>query len=170
MRSLLKALSAAALLLVVTGCRSINDDRIPRMAVNIDLSNQGIWNSYGVNGFGSFNTFILANGIVEPAGFPYIYNSATGYGGVLLIYGQNPYTTEVGPLAYDLSCPVERLPNVRVYVDLLTLDAVCPECDSHYNVIEAGGTPISGPAKEMNYAMSAYQCLGTVTGGYIITN
>lgn len=151
----------------LTGCHTIDDERIPRMPVNIDLSNQGVWNSYGVTAFGQFNLFIIDQRI--PAGFPYIYNSATGYGGVLLICGQNPFSGDVGPLAYDLACPVERLPSVKVYVND-DLNAVCPDCGSIYNIIEAGGTPVSGPAKDMGYALSPYQCLATVNGGYFITN
>lgn len=139
------------------------------MPVSIDMSNQGIWNSYGVDGYGEFNYFILDSTTRIPAGFPYTLYSATGYGGVLLIGGQNPYTGEAGPLAYDLSCPVERLPNVRVYVDGNSMEAICPDCGSHYNVTEAGGAPMSGPAEAMHYALTPYQCYPTVNGGYIIT-
>lgn len=153
--------------LLISGCHTIDDERIPCMPVSIDLSNQGVWNAYGVNSFGQFNEFIIDRKL--PAGFPYIYNSATGYGGVLLICGQNAFTGDVGPLAYDLSCPVERLPSVRVYVNQ-DFNAVCPDCGSIYNVIEAGGSPVYGPAKEMGYALTSYQCLPTIYGGYFITN
>lgn len=139
------------------------------MAAYVDLSNQGVWNTYGVHGFGEFNNFIFTSSIHQPAGFPYTYNSATGYGGILLIYGQNAFSGEVGPLAYDLSCPVERLQDVRVYIDLESLEAVCPECGSRYDVIEAGGAPISGLAQVRHYALSHYECYATNTGGYIIS-
>lgn len=151
-----------------TGCHQLNDERIPAMAVNIDMSNQGIWNAFGTHGYGEFNYFIYTDSFREPAGFPYSYYSATGYGGVLLITGQG-FSGDVVPLAYDLSCPVERLPNVRVAIDLNTLDAVCPDCHSHYNVVEAGGAPVSGPAESMHYALTPYSCYPTNTGGYIIT-
>lgn len=167
-----KLLKAATLLILATGaagCRQLNDERIPSMAVSIDLSNQGIWNTYGVHGYGQFNMFIYSTGVRQPAGFPYTYSSATGYGGVLLINGQNPFSGDVGPLAYDLSCPVERLPDVRVYIDLNSLEAVCPDCESHYNVVEGGGAPLSGPAKAMHYALTPYSCYPTNNGGYFIT-
>lgn len=157
-----------AILLLMTGCHQLNDERIPAMAVNIDLSNQGIWNSYGTPGYGQYNYFIYTSSIRLPAGFPYSYYSATGYGGVLLITGQG-FSGDVEPLAYDLSCPVERQPDVRVYIDNNSLDAVCPECHSHYNVVEAGGAPISGPAESMHYALTPYSCYPTNTGGYVIT-
>lgn len=166
---LLKLLRLPAILLAAlfSGCHTIDDERIPRMPVNIDLSNQGVWSVYGVINYGEFNEFIIDRKL--PPGFPYIYNSATGYGGVLLIGGQNPYTGDVGPLAYDLSCPVERMPDVRVYVNA-DFHAVCPQCGSIYNVTETGGIPIDGPAKEMGYAMTHYECLPTINGGYFITN
>ena len=156
------------LLSACTGCTQLNDERIPSMAVNIDLGNQGIWNTYGVHAYGQYNYFIFTNSIRQPAGFSYTYNSATGYGGVLLIGGQNVFSGDMAPLAYDLSCPVERLPDVRVYIDNNTLDAVCPDCDSHYNVVEANGAPISGPAESMHYALTPYQCYATISGGYVI--
>lgn len=162
--TLLMTVGAAIL---ATGCHYLNDDRIPHMPVNIDLSNPGIWQSYGVEGVGEFDEFIIGNGVVKPSGFPYTYNSATGYGGVLLIGGQDPFTGDVGPLAYDLSCPVERSPEVRVKVDLTNLDAVCPECGSHYNVITLGGAPVEGIAKDLGYGLTRYRC-DRINGGYII--
>ena len=156
-------------MLTTTACHQLNDERIPAMAVSIDLSNQGIWDTWGVHYPGQHFEFILRNPVREPAGFPYSYGSATGYGGVLLIYGQNSFTGEVGPLAYDLSCPVERMPEITVYVDENSLEAICPDCGSHYNVLEAGGAPTEGPADAMHYAMTQYQCLPTINGGYIIT-
>lgn len=138
------------------------------MPVNIDLSNPGLWATYGVLGYGQFNNFILAPNCIEPPGFSYVYGSATGYGGVLLICGQ-AISGNIEPLAYDLSCPVERLPEVRVYIDLNTLEAICPDCHSHYDVVEANGAPISGPAEAMHYALTPYSCYPTNTGGYIIT-
>lgn len=154
--------------LALWSCHSLIDDRIPHMPVNIDLGNQGVWNSYGVVGFGDFRYFILGNGMVVPPGFPYTYNSATGFGGVLLILGQNPFSNEVEPIAYDLSCPVERQPDIRVEVDPISYEAICPDCESHYNVIERGGAPTEGPAKEMGYQLMMYQCYGSVNGGYFI--
>lgn len=138
------------------------------MPVNIDMSNQGLWNTYGVFGFGQYRYFIFTSSQREPAGFPYSYNSATGYGGVLLIGGQG-FSGEIAPLAYDLSCPVERQPYVRVFIDIDTLFAVCPECGSVYDVVEAHGAPVEGPAYSMHYALTPYNCYPTNTGGYIVT-
>lgn len=157
-----------ASLLVLVSCNEVDDSTLPAVAVNVDLSNQGIWNTYGVHGYGEFQYFILAEGIREPEGFPYNSFSATGYGGILLICGQG-FSGDVEPLAYDLSCPVERLPYVRVYIDETTLDAVCPDCGSHYNVVEGNGGPRSGPAVTLQVALTPYSCYPTNLGGYYIT-
>lgn len=141
------------------------------MRVSVDLSNRGVWESYGVFTFGQHNYFILTNKEHEPAGFSYSFDSGTGYGGILLIMGQNPATGTPAPLVYDLSCPVERLPNVRVRVINSDLyEAVCPDCGSHYNVVDGVGNAVSGPALEMDYGLTPYQCYPTTYGGYIITN
>ncbi len=165
---------ALAVLLAVpalTGCKGIVDDRIPSLPVTINLSDPGMWNTYGVSGFGIYRYFILGYGLREPAGFPYTQATYTGFGGVLLIGGMNPLTTETNvPLAYDLACPVERDPQVRVFIDIESFEAVCPQCGSHYDVTMAGGAPTSGPAIEgaRPYGLRRYNCLRSSMGGYVI--
>lgn len=161
----------ASLLLMVTllSCHDVNDERLPAMPVNIRLDNTGVWHTYGVTGYGQYRYFILYQGIVEPADFAYPYGSATGYGGVLLISGQDAYSGEVGPLAFDLSCPVERRADVRVEVDAESLEAVCHECGSRYNVVAAGGVAVSGVAQASNYGLTRYRCVPSDNGGYLIT-
>lgn len=151
-------------------CHTVNDTRIPAMPVSIRLDNVGMWNTYGVSGYGEWRLFILDQGVRVPADFAFPYGSCTGYGGVLLICGQDAFTGEVGPLAYDLSCPVEREPGIRVAVDSETLEAVCPDCGSHYNVVAAGGSPVSGVATGLGYGLTRYQCVPAPTGGYGIIN
>lgn len=157
----------------LTGCHTVDDDRIPTYAVNINISDIGSWNTYGVSGFGSSRRFILSSSLREPSGFPYSQQSATGYGGVLLINGMDPFTaTTDTPLAYDLSCPVEVKPEVRVEIEGDLYEAVCPVCGSHYDVTMGGGSPLSGPAAtgKYKYGLRRYKCLPTTNGGYIITN
>lgn len=162
------ALAVAVVTLFVSACKEVNDERIPYRPVYIEFMNQGIWDTYGVNGMGMSRRFILDER--QPAGFPYNSTSATGYGGVLLIYGIDAFTNEDGPLAYDLACPVEKLPDVRVVVDNMTYDAVCPDCHSHYNVLERGGAPVSGPAKDHGYGLRRYDCVRAANTGYLIRN
>ena len=157
----------------LTGCQSVDSDRIPSMPVNIVLSDISLWNTYGVTGFGQTRNFILSKGEREPAGFPYSQTSSTGFGGVLLIEGMDPYSMEASvPLAYDLSCPVEKKADIRAIVDNDSFEAICPICGSHYDVTMGGGAPLSGPAaaSTMRYGLRRYRCLPSENGGYIITN
>ena len=87
--------------------------------------------------------------------------------------GMDPFSLQtMTPLAFDLSCPVEKSPAIRVAVDPESLEAVCPDCHSHYDVIMAGGAPLSGPAAtgKRKYGLRRYSCLPTAFGGYLISN
>lgn len=165
-------LSLMVMLSAMVSCNQIDDDRIPSLPVYINLSGAGMWNTYGVSGIGISRNFINSGGVTSPGGFPYTANSYTGYGGVLLIGGIDPFTTEPNvPLAYDLSCPVERSATVRVSVNTENLEAVCPKCGSRYDVVMAGGSPVGGPALtgETKYGLRRYVC-SPDKGGYIIHN
>ena len=153
------------------GCNSVDDDRIPSLPVNINLSDAGVWSRYGVAGYGMFRYFIKDE--KQPAGFPYTATTYVGYGGVLLISGMDPFTADTDRvLAYDLSCPVECKPSIRVQVDPSTFEAICPKCGSHYDVTMRGGAAISGPAVDgkHKYGLRRYQCSPTQFGGYLISN
>jgi len=157
--------------LALGGCDSVNDERIPAYAVSINLGDAGTWNTFGVAGFGTNRRFVIS--LREPGGFHYSVGSATGYGGVLLINGMDPFSaTTDTPLAYDLSCPVEAKPDTRVEITGEFYEAVCPVCGSHYDVTMNGGAPVSGPAAtgKHKYGLRRYSCLPTGNGGYIITN
>lgn len=147
----------------MVSCREADDTRIPLAPVRIDMGMQSMWVTYGVNGVGSYRYFDMQRGL--PAKFPYSETSATGFGGVLLMadgMGQ--------PVAFDLACPYERTKTVRVAIDAGNLDAVCPSCESHYNVLTGYGTPLSGPALTAGYQLRRYNVMSSVYGGYIITN
>lgn len=155
-------------------CKSIDNERIPNMVVNISLSDPGLWNTYGVAGFGSHRNFIYSpSGGSVPKGFPYKTTSATGFGGVLLIEGVDPINAlSAAPLAYDLACPVECKPDIRVHIDEEDYVAVCDECHSIYDVTMAGGAPISGVAAtgKYKYGLKVYKVIPGGNGGYYITN
>lgn len=152
---------------LLSGCNTNDDDRIPNMAVSINLSDAGLWNRFGVSGFGIPQYFI--KNLQQPAGFSYLDRSRTGYGGVLLINGFDYRINEVAPLAYDLACPVERDANIRVTVDPDTFEAICQECGSTYDVTMGAGAPISGQAASDHYALRQYNCVANGQG-YIIVN
>lgn len=172
MKKIVAYLFSASILLVtmvLVGCNAIDNTRIPALAVNIRLDNIGLWNTYGVAGFGQYRYFIKENR--EPSNFPYTETTYTGYGGVLLIGGMDPFTAETNvPLAYDMACPVECKQNIRIFIDESTLEAVCPQCMSRYDVITAGGAPVDGPALTgaVKYRLQPYKCLLSVNGGYTI--
>lgn len=166
-------ISGMLVAVMAVGCHSVDDDRIPAYAVSINLGDAAFWNTYGVSGFGSNRRFILSPSLREPRGFPYSQQSATGYGGVLLISGMDPFTNQTDvPLAYDLACPVEVKADVRVQIEGELFEAVCPVCGSHYDVTMSGGSPVSGPAAtgKYKYGLRRYRCLPTGNGGYVITN
>ena len=166
-------LSLMAMLSAASSCNQVDDDRIPSLPVYINLSGAGMWNSYGVSGVGVSRNFINVQGTLSPAGFPYTANTYTGFGGVLLIGGIDPFTAEPNvPLAYDLACPVEKSPTTRVAVDAGSLEAVCHVCGSRYDVLTAGGAPVAGPALtgKYKYGLRRYSCEPASGGGYIIHN
>ncbi len=157
--------------MLLCSCNSIDDDRIPDMPVAINLSTPDLWTTYGVAGFGSYRMFIRQ--LSEPRNFPYNVGTTTGYGGVLLISAVDPFNgSAVLPMAYDLSCPVECKPDIRVRItvdDMLPF-AACPDCGSHYDIMEQAGAPTYGPAKSRKLGLRRYDCYATQYGGYIIAN
>ncbi len=166
-------LSLIALLSAAVSCNQVDDDRIPSLPVYINLSGAGMWNTYGVAGVGLSRNFINSNGVVSPSGFPFTANTYLGFGGVLLIGGVDPFTSEPNvPLAYDLACPVECTASVRVFINSENLEAVCPKCGSRYDVVIAGGSPVAGPALtgSYKYALRRYVCDPAQGGGYIVHN
>lgn len=156
---------------VLTSCNTIDDERIPAMPVSISLSPEGMWLTYGVSGYGKYRTFVKE--LREPRNFSWTDRSYSGFGGVLLVSGMDPFSAEAGvAMAYDLSCPVERKRDIRVKMveGGVLPEAVCPECGSHYDVVERGGAPVSGPALSAKYGLTRYQVLPAMGGGYIIIN
>lgn len=152
----------------LSGCDTTDDDRVPAYPVQILLNNPGLWDTYGVAAFGQYREFIRQT--ATPADFPFSESTYTGYGGVLLIMGMNPFSAgDVIPLAYDLACPVECKEYIRVIVDDSTFEAVCPGCGSHYDITMSGGAPTAGPALtgDVKYALQRYNVFPS-GGGYII--
>jgi hypothetical protein len=166
MNWIIKCATLLFTLCATTSCESINDERIPPVAVYIDLSNQATWDTYGVHGYGQHRQFIKQERI--PANYPFSALSYTGFGGVLLISGRSgdDYNS---PLAYDLACPVEAKNNVRLSIDQQTFEAYCPKCHSRFDVCENNGAPISGEALSRNYGLQRYKVNPAQMGGYIIT-
>ena len=49
---ILKYILMLSVMLSAMACGSVDSQRIPALNVNIDLSNAGLWNTYGVSGCG----------------------------------------------------------------------------------------------------------------------
>ena len=138
---------------VLTSCEKIDDSRIPPVNVNLTFTS-GEWATYGVGGALEHKRFINSRTNIVPSNFPYKVTSYTGYGGILLIGNLYGF-----PMAYDLSCPYEAKPDIRVEIDDRTHDAVCPKCGSVYDVFGGDGRPTGGPSAEYGYGMTRYKVL-----------
>ena len=158
----------ALLLAALCSCDSVNNKEVPQTMVRIDLGTYALWNVYGVSGAGDYRIFDRAKRI--PSNFPYNANTFTGYGGVLLMMALDASTGGYTPVAYDASCPVESSPNITVGVDSQSLDAVCPSCGSHYDVLQGSGGPKSGVAATSRLGLRIFRVRASSNGGYIITN
>ncbi len=161
MRRIAKYISLVALVLGISSCTKVETP--VKGTVNIALDNYGLWSTFGVSGVGAYRKFIKSERV--PSNFSYTALSYTGVGGVLLICD----VTNT-PLAYELTCPYEKNPTIRINIDSNTYEAVCPKCGSRYNVIEAYGAPISGPAIENKVGLTRYNVMSATTGGYVICN
>ena len=114
---MLRYISVIVAMFALLSCSDVNDDRIPVTAVNIDLGNQGYWDTYGVHTVGQFRYFIKSE--KQPADFPYTAMTYTGFGGILLVTDMSG-----SPLAYDLGGPGECTPHVRGVFDTSATPAV----------------------------------------------
>lgn len=146
----------------VTSCTEISDNQLPISQVKINLSTAGYWQTYGVTSPGAYRMFVKSERI--PANYPYNANVYTGFGGVLLV--SDIYSGE--PVAYDLSCPVERRANIRVTIENESYDAVCASCGSHYNVMGGWGAPISGKALIEKVGLTRYNVVKTGSGYNVV--
>lgn len=166
----LAGVAVAALFL--PSCSQVDESRLPSLPVSLNLGDPGVWHAYGVSSFGQERRFVFGGGERIPTGFPYTDRDATGFGGVLLTQGIDPFSGgETGPLAYDLSCPVEGRRDIKVGIRGEGFDAVCPVCGSRFDVVTGAGAPVSGPAAENpRVGLRRYVCQPTASGGYIITN
>ena len=148
--------------MTLSGCHSVDDDRIPPVSVNVQFTTIGDWQLYGVAGADQYRRFIKSQR--QPAGYPYKVSEYTGFGGLLLC------CDPMGDfLCYDLSCPVEVKQDIRIEIDsesTMAGVARCPKCGSTYNLY-GYGAPLSGPALESNYGLQRYRVfVGSQTQPY----
>lgn len=149
-------------LVVVGSCDSVDDERIPYAAVHLSFATVGDWHQWGVaEESAGYRKYIFVRGSRDnvPVGFPYKDVDATGYGGLLVV------SDVLGNLvAYDLSCPYEARPDVRLNVPEGELYAECPKCHSTFDIFTNHGNPRSGPAAERHYGLRRYS---VISGGQL---
>ncbi|MDE5786488.1 MAG: hypothetical protein K2H98_08165 [Duncaniella sp.] len=151
----------AATAIFASSCDTINDERVPYAPVRVTFTTEGMWNIYGVTGATSAKRYIKAERI--PANFPYTALDETGYGGLLVVCD-----IMGDPQVYDLCCPVEVRPNVRIYIPADETHARCPQCGSTYEVFSNYGIPLSGPAAERGYALKRYHVIYGGAAEYLV--
>lgn len=157
-----------AIIAVASSCEKINNKEVPNYVVRIDLGSYALWTTYGVSGVGEYRIFDRVRRL--PSNFSYNANTYTGFGGVLLIMGLDAVSGTYAPIAFDAACPVENSVSVTVSIDPSTLEAVCPQCKSHYNVLTGMGGPLSGQAYTSKYGLRTYKVYQSTLGGYMITS
>lgn len=101
-----------------------------RVLINIDLSTTDL----ALVPINSYKTYTTPRNVSE----------RIGYGGILVFHGLDSGYDRF--FAYDLACPNEAAPNVRVVVEN-TLFARCPKCKSKYEIYAGFGNPVEGPSK-----------------------
>lgn len=149
---------------LICGCESIDDDRIPYTDVHLTFTTQADWEFYGVKeGAVGHKMFVRHGNTRIPADFHFKDMDRTGFGGLLMV------SSTMGDLiAYDLACPVECSPTVRLTVPADELFAECPECHSTYEIFTNYGYPRSGPAAKRRYALKRYRVSFGGPNNYII--
>lgn len=159
------AISMVAALVSMSACSAdIDDERVPRARVYIPFTTVGDWNIFGVHAALQSRRFIPQ--LREPAGYVWTAISAAGYGGILLTadaFGNY--------WVFDLCCPVERDPQVRVEVAKGATEARCPKCGSTYDVFSLQGHPVSGRATELGYGLRHYRVgPGRANSAYMVVS
>ncbi|MDR0995153.1 MAG: (2Fe-2S)-binding protein, partial [Tannerella sp.] len=118
-------------LISLAACDTTYQSSIPDRAVNLKLDLT--FEDRGLVGMGGYEIITK----------PREANDRLGFGGILVFhaYDDNYY-------AFDLSCPYEANPNIRVAVDSTGIYAVCPNCGSRFDLSYGLAYPTQGPAKE----------------------
>ena len=117
-------------------CKEEARPSIPSCEVYIEVSRSSFPNDYAkLQNPNSAVSYIYTPGVPMPANFKY------GYGGVLIFRDLDGKIRSC-----DLACPVEASRTVRVEVNMPF--AVCPVCNSKFDLSHGFASPTAGPAKE----------------------
>lgn len=133
MRRATQSILALLLILCSIGCTTRFESSIPYARVSISYPDVG----------GRLTP--IFGSVVIPASL----NNFVGYGGVVVFHN-----SDESYIAYDLSCPVEVSPAIRISVLEGSPIAECPRCQTKYD-LSIYGYPISGKGKER---LKSYNC------------
>ena len=95
---------------------------------------------------------------------PRLDSDRLGYGGILVINGGD---YPINLFAYDLACPVEAQPNIRVTPDAKNsnITATCAKCGAVFSIASGYGNPQSGT----RYSLRRYNVFRDGMQ-YVVTN
>lgn len=165
MRGWLKAIACTLAAVWLSGCHSVDiKDDVVTGAVYIPFATAGDWEAYGVSG--AMQSRVFVRWLALPEHYPYQDYCFTGFGGVLMTC-----TALSNYCAFDMACPVEHSPEVRVAIDSELNMAVCPKCGSIYDVFqleESPGYPVGGPARKDGYGLTVYRVAFGADGCYAL--
>ncbi len=135
----------AGLLLAAAGfsCSKTYESSIPYRQVNLELDLT--YQDKALKAVQAYKIYTPQN--IYQAG------ELTGFGGVLVYHGLDNNGGDAY-FAFDAACPYEADKNTIVTVDEDAVYAVCPKCQSRYELLNGFGNPVSGPA---TYTLKAYQ-------------
>lgn len=122
--------------LCLQSCEDPNQSRIPYVPVqmNINLSVQ----------YPTFKDVVNDTLVFTKPRLGYEYQDRIGYGGILAIVGIGNNGTAY--YAYDLCCPYEADPAIRVYPNDAGT-ASCKVCGSEFYITDGWGRVSKGPSK-----------------------
>ena len=147
------------LTLLGLSCEKVDRYRIPASPVSLELDL--LTNATTLVTIGNAVRYHTPKPLM-PADFPFTITSRTGYGGLLVIHGFDDIM-----YAFDLSCPVEASPDIRLTIDN-TLTATCPSCESQFDTGYGIGNPIKGVAFDKKYPLQRYTVTKTANSKYYI--
>lgn len=129
------------LMLAFAGCKNQTTTSIPSTKVNLEFNI--LRDEPQLNAMGGVATFIK----------PKYDNQYLGYGGVVVFHSfdeANPF------VAFDLACPNEVDPQVRLNVDSIVGKAICTKCGAEFDIAYGRGYPTTDKCKNPMRQYSIY--------------
>lgn len=133
--------SLLSLVCILSSCEDITESVVPSVKVEATL-----------------NTYTTDKELATPGGhklIPVRTNESpyVGYGGLLVVHGY----LDNAIYAYDLACPVENKPNVKLSI-IEGIKAKCSQCGSEFDGVFYGNAlPSAGKAKENKLILRSYR-------------